>query len=229
MKTNEIATVNPSELKFKSAVLNEQTATIIQNAITASKADSTARVNIAKAIYEICHNVDLSAEGFENHEDYGKRCFGWAKAQTYNYKAVGCGLAVGKLRETDNNGNPLSFSILVDMTRLEKEVAQKLITDGEITADMTRADAAEVIDANKEKRQTKPRKEKEVSIFCMENDDAPTAVTTPSHWKEVKGEPFHEWKQDGRVYMLYISGGSATVYWYSTGKVVDAESAEVVK
>lgn len=229
MKNTELATVNATELQFKSVILNEQTASIIQNVITASKADSTARVNIAKAIYEICHNVNLQEEGFENLEDYGAKCFNWKKAQSYNYKAVGYGLATGKLSETDANGVPYSFSVLSDMARLDKEVAQKLITDGEITADMTRAEASVVIDANKEKRQAKPRKEKEVSIFCMEDEATPTAVTTASHWKEVNGEPFHEWKQDGRVYLLYISGGFATVYWYSTGKVVDAESAEVVK
>lgn len=229
MKNTELATVNATEISFKSEVLNTQTAAIIQNAVNASKADTLAKVNIAKAVAEIVRNVDLTTEGFENLEDYGAKCFGWKKAQTYNYRAVGMALSSGKLPETDLNGICIPFSILVDMTRLDKEVAQKLITDGEITADMTRADADEVIDANKEKRQTKPRKEKEVSIFCMEDEATPTAVTTASHWKEVNGEPFHEWKQDGRVYMLYVSGGFATVYWYSTGKVVEAEAAEVVK
>lgn len=229
MKNTELATVNETEISFKSEVLNAQTAAIIQNAVNAAKADTLAKVNIAKAVAEIVRNVDLTTEGFENLEDYGAKCFGWKKAQTYNYRAVGMALSSGKLPECDVNGACIPFSILVDMTRLEKDTAQKLIADGEITADMTRADASEVIDANKEKRQIKPRKEKEVSIFCMEDEEKPVLVTTPSHFTEVYGQAFHEWKQDGRVYMLYISGGFATVYWYSTGKVVDAESAEVVK
>lgn len=229
MKTNEIATTTPNAISFKSEVLNAQTATIIQNAIAASKADAVARVNIAKAIATISKEVDLEAEGFCNLEEYGSKCFGWKKAQTYNYRAVGIDLKSGKLSETDSNGNIIPFSSLVELTRLDKEVAQRLLSDGEVTADMTAKAVGEVVASNKEKRNSKPRKEKEVSIFCMENEEAPVAVTTTTHWKEVNNEPFHEWKQDNRVYMLYVSGGFATVYWYSTGKVVEASAAEVVE
>lgn len=228
MKSTELTATTPNAISFKSEILNACTAEIIGHSINAAKVENSARIAIAKAVATISKEVDLSAEGFSNLEEYGAKCFGWKKAHTYNYRNVGIALNSGKVSECDINGKPFSFTQLIRLITADSEARTALIESGEVTAESTVAEVEDAVKATKESKPKAARKEKEVSIFCMENEEAPTAVTTPSHWKEVNGEPFHEWKQDGRCYMLYVHGGFATVYWYSTGKVVEAVAAEVV-
>ena len=227
--TNEI--MNPNEIKFKSDELNEATATILQAIAAEFKSSSDANIRKAKAIGTICKaEINWKEEGFENLEDYGKKCFNWGKAQTYNYRSVGLALLDGRLPLTDTNDKPLSFTVMCElMNQKDNELRNRLLTDGIVTGDSTAAETRTAVKATKTPRAAGERKEKEVQVFCMEDETEPVCVTTPSHYKDVNGVPFHEWKQDGKVYMLYISGGFATVYWYSTGKVIDTTAKSVTE
>ena len=227
--TTEI--MHPNEIKFKSEDLNKETANILKAIATEFKSTSEANILKAKAIGAICKaNIDWKSEGFDNLEDYGKKCFNWGKAQTYNYRTVGFALLDNRLPLNDSNGKPLSFTVMCElMNQKDKELRDHLLTDGVVTADSTAAETRAAVKATKTPRAVGKRKEKEVSVYCMEDESEPVCVTTPTRYKDVNGVPFHEWKQDGKVYMLYVSGGFATVYWYSTGKVIDTTANPVAE
>lgn len=225
-----IEIMNPNEIKFKSEELNTATRTIIQATVSAHEAESRSAITIAKAVADIIASVDLESEGFKSIEDFGAQLFNWKKAKTSQYKRVGEALMTGRLPETDKNGKPYSFTALAELLPMKDNAEYlKLVESTDITADTTVSNIRSAVKARKPERKTSERKEKEVSIFCMEDESEPVRVTTPTHYKDENGIPFHEWKQDGRVYMLYISGGFATVYYYSTGKVIDTTAEPVTE
>lgn len=220
--TTEI--INPNEIKFKSDALNKATAAIIAATITEHTTISAANIEKAKAIGTLCKsNVNWAEEGFENLEDYGKKCFKWGKAQTYNYRSVGLAIIDNRLPLTDPKGKPLSFTVMCElMNQKDTELRNRLLTDGKVTGDSTAAETREAVKATKTPRAQGERKEKEYSIFCTEDDSEPVAVSTESQFTAKNGKPFHEWNEDNRHYMLYLSeSGIPTLYYHSRGKVVE--------
>lgn len=220
----EMVIINPqyTEISFKSAVMNEAVAAIVKANMNEALTRIESDLERAKAMYSIYESEAYKADGFKNLEEVGEKLFNYSKQQSYNYKNVGEAIKNGTIQLNDANGVPFSITALAHMLKIpDTSKRNELIASGELSATQTISDLDEVIAENKPARKAAERKEKELSIYCMESDAEPAAVTTLSNFIKCKGEPFHEFKKDGRAYLLYVSDGFATLYYYSTGKVID--------
>lgn len=220
----ELTIINPeySGISFKSTAMNEAVAEIIRVNMTEALNRNDAELKRASAMCKMWSGEEYAKDGFKNMEEVGSKLFNYSKQQTYNYVNVGFAIKEGKLPTHDAEGRPFSFTALAHMLKIrDVENRTKLIDSGELSANQTIRELDEVVEENKPARKAVERKEKQVSIYCTEDDDEPTEVTTVSHFKEVYGEPFYEFKKDGKAYLVYLSDGVPTLYYYSTGKVID--------
>lgn len=106
---------------------------------------------VAKIIAEVDEKGAYKDDGFKTVHEWTAECFGIKKSVSYSMLKIGREKTLEVLDETgnvtdyvssyqDKNGNTFSITQMERMSSLSEDEAEQLLTNGDITADMTCSD-----------------------------------------------------------------------------------------